>query len=160
MNLSRFEMQLPLSSSVVWSNMVDLLLAFVAPGAIMSISILLGYTSLSGCTLALGIFPSFVSFYVVACPSTYHCSTPSFLSDFWMHTKSTSVAQGLPYSFKLQPFHCLLKKSTTYVLTYICPQSWNVQIAFSHGIAFLPHIPKMTVNVVAISLLMVECLTF
>ncbi len=76
MNLSRFEVRIPLSNNVVLYNMVDLLLTSIAPGVIMSISILLGHTSLGGCTPTLGISPSFASFYVVACPSTNHYSTP------------------------------------------------------------------------------------
>jgi hypothetical protein len=81
--------------------MVDLLFTSIAPGVIMSISILLGYTSLGGCTPTLGISPSFASFYVVACPSTNRYSTPFSLSDFLMHTKSTFVVHGPLCSFKL-----------------------------------------------------------
>lgn len=75
MNMSRFEMRIPLSSSVILSNMVVLLFTFVAPSAVMWISILFG------CTLISSTFPSFVSFYATPYPSTNRCSTP-FLFDF------------------------------------------------------------------------------
>jgi hypothetical protein len=85
MNQLRFGMWIPLSSSVVVSNMVVYLLAFVAPSVIMSISILLSCISLYGCTFTSSIFLSFASFYVVACPSIDCYSTPSFSFDFWMY---------------------------------------------------------------------------
>jgi hypothetical protein len=38
------------------------------------------------------------------------------------------------------------------ILTYRCFELWNAQIAFSHDIASLLHILKMTTNVAMISL--------
>jgi hypothetical protein len=81
MNLSRSEMQMLLSNNVVSSNMVTLFLAFIAFSVVMSISILIGFTSLSGNTLVLSIFSSSTSFYVILYPFTNHYSTP-FSFDF------------------------------------------------------------------------------
>jgi hypothetical protein len=95
-------MQIPLSKNVVMSIMVVCLLTFVAHGAIMLISILVGCNFLSGYTRASSTFPSFASF-CVTYSSIVHCFTPSSLSNSWMYTRSTSVALGLACLFELQP---------------------------------------------------------
>jgi len=93
-------MRIPLSKSVVLSIMVLHLLAYVTLGALMSISIALGCTSINGYTLALNTSSSFVSF-CITCASIDHYSTPLFLSNSLMNIKSTGVVPGLICSLVL-----------------------------------------------------------
>lgn len=101
MNLSRSEIQIPLSSSVALSNMVVFLLAFVTLSVAMSISILFGYTSIYGWTVASCISFFFASFCVVAYSSINFCSTPFFSFESWICTGSIGVILKFPYSFEL-----------------------------------------------------------
>jgi len=103
--------------SIVLSMMVVHLLAFVAPSAVMLISITLGCTFVCGYTPTSNTSSS-TSFYVT-CSSTYHYSTPLFSFDSSMYTGSIGVAHGLSYSLELQPLLGLPKTLLQMFLIYI-----------------------------------------
>jgi hypothetical protein len=137
--------------------MVTHLLAFVAPSAIMSISITLGCTFVCGYIPTSNTSSSSTSFYATY-SSTYHYSTPLFSFDSSMYTGSIGVAPSLSYSFELQPLLGLPKTLLQMFLIYIYLELLNVQIEFSHGTIFLPHILKMMMNAAVTSLLIAKCL--
>ncbi len=114
-------MRQPLSANVALSMMVACLLTFVAPNALISISITLGcifidvYISVDGYPLTSNTSSSSSSL-CATCALTDHYSTPSYSSNCSMFIGTTDVALGLACTLELQPLLHLHKNSIVNVL--------------------------------------------
>jgi len=148
-------MRIPLSRSVIMSMMVVRILTYVAP-VVMLISIALGYTYVYGCTPTSDTY-SFSSSFYITCSSKDHYSTPLSLSDSSMYTRSIGVALLLAH-LNSNLFYTFAKTPLQVFLIYIYLELLNAQIAFLHGIVFLPHTLNMIMNTTVTSLPMAKCL--